>query len=403
MPGRGIKERLLHRIERDAVVTLTQTMVRTPSHINHTTHEQEMAKIVESTLLEMGCDVRFQEVEDGRANVIGVLKGEAPGPRLFLNGHMDTVPPGEMTDPYSASIRGGRLCGRGSADMKGAIAAMLVAMGAIAGSSVELRGEVAFAGTVAEETGAAGMQCLMDSDIVEADCCIVGEPTSLHIGVAHKGIEWLRITTTGVAAHASLPEVGTNAIMHMARLIARIEDELKPRLEQRTHELLGTSTVNIGTIHGGERPNIVPERCAITVDRRWLPGESIESIHKEFTEIVTSARDLFPDLDVSIERLPEIANVWHGPFESAGHSAILEVAANAVKQWSHKPEIIGLPYWTDGALVQRRGIPTLILGPGDPDQCHTIDESIRVDRLVAAARIYGQIILDLCGPKGDSP
>jgi len=159
--------------------------------------------------------------------------------------------------------------------------------------------------------------------------------------------------------------------------------------------------MNIGTINGGIRPNIVPESCRITVDRRWLPEESVESIRQELEEIINQVRRTIPELSVSIRRLPEISDVWHGPYETDKGSAILRVAEDALAAWGPAPpRLIGLPYWTDGALVQRRGISTIIVGPGDPAACHTADESVAIDRLLRAARTYCEIIVRFC--EGDS-
>lgn len=390
------QKELPYRIREEAVVALTQSLVSVPSHNDHPAKESQVAAIVGETLRSFGCEVAYQEVEPNRTNVVGVLRGSSSGRNILLNGHLDTVPPGQMLAPFSGSVRDGRILGRGTADMKGAIASMLVAMRTVAESSVQLAGDVIFAGTVAEESGAAGMNYLMESGAIVAAACIVGEPTSLDIGVAHKGIEWLEVSTAGVASHASIPGAGINAIAHMTEIVSALHRDLLPRLNERIHKLLGPSTMNIGTIQGGVRPNIVPERCSITVDRRWLPCESVESIREELDGIVSGVRRRIPELVVSIRRLPEISAVWHGPYETDMDSEILCVARGALSEWGRAPQLIGLPFWSDGALAQRRGIPTIIVGPGDATACHTADESVAVDRLLWASRSYCRMILDFC-------
>jgi len=360
--------------------------------------ERAVADVLKQRLEQMGCDVRLQEVEEGRANVIGILRGEGGGRALMFNGHMDTVPPGNMVDPFSGEIRDGAIHGRGSADMKSGIACMIAATEAIVGGGPALAGDVQFVWTVGEETGSRGMDAFIRDEEQFADFCVVGEPTGLALGLAHKGIEWLSITTTGKAAHASLPSEGTNAVVHMAHVVRALEEQLVPRLRRLHHALLGSPTLTVGTIRGGVKLNIVPASCTIEVDRRWLPEESVELVVKELQDILDDLEARVPGFRATLTRLPDISEVWHGPLQTAEKSQIARIAKQAIEKET-KPRTVGLPFWTDGALAHHAGIPTVILGPGDPEQCHTDDEHVPLDHVKKAARIYRTLCLSICGER----
>lgn len=378
-------------------------LVRIPSDVTTRRKEADVALFLKKTLKSFGCEVWLQEVEAGRSNVIGIMRGSGNGRSLMLNGHMDTVPPGAMQQPFTPEIQDGKLYGRGAADMKGGIAGMVAAMESIVREGIELAGDLVFVGTVAEETGSLGMNRFVQEAKFRADFCVVGEPTSLQLGLAHKGIEWVRITTKGKAAHASIPTAGISAISHMARIIRALEEELLPKLQARHHPLLGSPTITVGTIRGGERPNIVPDTCTIEIDRRWLPEESVDLVLEEFQEILDSLAEEIPGFQATISRMEEISAIWHGPFETSETSDIVAIARHATRKCAGKgPKVIGLPYWTDGALAHHAGIPTIILGPGDPDKCHSEDEYVSVAQLQDAARIYRDISLQICAKKAET-
>lgn len=390
-------EEVIKSIEVDEILKLTQELIRRQSHVNCDQKEREVAHFLEGYLEDFGCSVKLQEVAKDRPNVIAILPGNAGGRSLMFNGHLDTIPPAGMEDPFNPKVVGKKLFGRGSADMKGAIAAMAVAMKAIASHKIELKGDLIFTGTVGEEMGSPGMDYLIKHNDHKPAFCVVGEPTSLNIGLAHKGIEWIKIETKGKPAHGSTPQEGISAITHMACVIRILEEELIPRLKEKKHPLLGSPTLNIGTIKGGDKPNIVPESCFIQVDRRWVPGESIDSILDEIQAGLDKVSNEVPDLAVSFTRMKELADVYHGPFEiSEGHE-LVNIVREAVKKWSKdEPELVGLDYWTDGALAKRAGIPTVIFGPGAAAQAHTKDEFVKTNFLAKSGRAYCQIALDIC-------
>jgi len=244
-----------------------------------------------------------------------------------------------MKDTFSPRIEGeGKdaiLHGRGACDMKGAVAAMACTLVEIKKSGVPLTGELVFAGTVDEESGALGAKRLIDAGIVTT-CAVVGEPTSLRLAVAHKGSSFIRVTLYGRGTHGSCPDKGINAATYAARVAVALEEELRPQLAQRTHPLLGASTVSVGRICGGTKPNIVAETCEIDIDRRILPGES--NAVEEIRALVDKLCGDIDRLSVAVELLPQSGVVPHGPLETdptSSLSARREPTCTVLRKSSH--------------------------------------------------------------------
>lgn len=287
MPGAGVPT-----IDTDAVVTCARELVRAPSE-NPPGNEAPAAAVAERWCREAGFGVERIEDAPGRTNVIATLDSRKPGPTLLFNGHLDVVPIVDQSlwefPPFEAVVNGGVLHGRGSADMKGAIAAAVVAGHALR--------ETGFAGRyvlhlVADEEvfGPHGTIALRDRDRIVADAAIVGEPTSLRVGVAQRGLLWTRVTTHGEAAHGSIPDRGVSAIEAMARAVLA----LRSMSFDRKHPLLGTPSINIGTIRGGGKINIVPAQCEMEVDERVLPGDDRDfltaELQAEIDQVVSPAK-----------------------------------------------------------------------------------------------------------------
>jgi acetylornithine deacetylase/succinyl-diaminopimelate desuccinylase-like protein len=244
--------------------------------------EQRVADFVAVTAARAGLDIEFQKTLPGRVNLIARLRPKNRISRtILLAPHLDTVPAAHEKQ-FMPRREGDRLFGRGACDTKGSVAAMLSAVCDLAKSGQRPREtEIIFAGLVDEESAQAGSRALAAGKL-KADLAIVGEPTSLQVVTAHKGNIWLQLETQGKAAHGSRPELGRNAVHAMARVVDALETEYAAALrKRRQHPLLGHATVNVGTICGGTQPNIVPDACTITVDRRTLPGETEAEVKRE--------------------------------------------------------------------------------------------------------------------------
>ena len=295
--------------------------------------EKRMADFLASFAARAGLEVEFQKVAPGRANVIARLW--PPGKirqTILLAPHLDTV--GADDSQFVPRRKNGRLYGRGACDTKGSVAAMLTALCELANAKSRPREtEIVFAGLVDEENAQAGSRAFVgqasslsserDSASGKKLCtgfagagrqdarpalAIVGEPTRLQVVTAHKGSLWLQLETRGRAAHGATPQLGQNAIYEMARIVDLLATDYTARLRCRRHPLLGTATVNVGTISGGAQPNIVPDCCAITIDRRTLPGETESGVRREIAALLRARKIIGKHFQQEARALPAIGN-----------------------------------------------------------------------------------------------
>ncbi len=334
--------------------------------------EQRVADFLAAVAARAGLSVELQNVLPGRSNLIARLT--PPGKirqRLLLAPHLDTVPVAAASQ-FSPRKKNGRLFGRGACDTKGSVAAMLTALCELAHAKSRPRTtEIIFAGLVDEENAQAGSRALAASGL-KADLAIVGEPTQLKIVTAHKGSLWLKLETHGKSAHGARPDLGRNAVHAMARIVDALETSYAAQLRRRRHPLLGHATVNVGMIHGGTQPNIVPDMCAITIDRRTLPGETEAGVRREITAQL--ARKKIPAKFSRAKLLPAL------PLET-------NLSLPLVQQFMRnagQTRPAGVDYFCDASVLASGGIPSVVFGPGGIAQAHTADEWISLASLQRA-------------------
>ncbi len=368
------------------VIELARTLIRIPSASGS---EAALAACVADVMAAAG----FDRVEvDAWGNVIGARRSLQPGPTILFDGHMDVVDPGPepwQHDPYGAEVAGGRLYGRGAADTKGSLAAMLCA----AGSAGRLWGEVIVAATVCEEnlTGVALGHVL---DHVRADVVITGEPTGLRLGVAQKGRATIRLHASGRSAHTSRPDLGDNAAYKMIGAIERLRS-----LPQAVDPELGPGLLELVELASEPLPNqtLVPAGCRARFVARTLPGETPDS----FMRSLNAALSDLDGVTASIETLrqpcytgTELEAVdflppWRCPEDDPWRLRILAALASA----GLPQETFAAPCGTNASeSAGRRGIPSFILGPGTLAEAHIADEWVALDELAAAQRCYAAII-----------
>jgi acetylornithine deacetylase/succinyl-diaminopimelate desuccinylase-like protein len=253
------------------------------------TGERRVGEFLATVAASAGLEVEFQEILPGRSNVIArLLPPKKVRRTILLAPHLDTVVAAE--EQFIPRIKNGRLYGRGACDTKGSVAAMLMALITLAESPARPQETaIVFAGLIDEENAQIGSRALVARKF-KADLAIVGEPTCLGIITAHKGSLWLQLETKGRAAHGSTPHLGQNAIREMARVVEVLESQYAAQLRRRRHPLLGTGTVNVGTIAGGRQPNIVPDACSVVIDRRTLPGETEASVRREIKALLKAQK-----------------------------------------------------------------------------------------------------------------
>lgn len=376
-------------IDRNRLLGLASALVRIESLSGEEGH---VAEYIASYMEGEGLSVELQEIEGPRTdasryNVIGRLRFPSPGPRLLFTGHTDVVPPGEIgwtLSPYSGEVRGGRLYGRGSADMKGGIASMIEGACALRRAAWNGRGELLLAFVVGEEEDQAGTRKLVGTGRLGADFAYVGEPTELKPVACHNGLVAVTVTVIGRSAHASRPDEGLNAIDGMQLFLERLKG-LRQRVAAKNHRLTGRANLAPGTIRGGEVSNMVPDRCAVTLDRRLLPGEGSDGALREIEEIADFVRSLPEGFEVKLA-----PGLIEDPLETPpDHRVVVAVRQAIAAATGSDPGVVGWTATCDAGHLSSVGkVPTVVFGPGSLSQAHKPDEFVRVDELEVAARSY---------------
>jgi acetylornithine deacetylase/succinyl-diaminopimelate desuccinylase family protein len=383
------------------IIQLLIRLVKARSYPGIPQQEKEVVQELDNYLSSYGIETVVTEVCDGRPNLLACVEGVKPGPHLLLCGHTDTVPPNERSpvDLFAAIEKEGRLYGRGTADMKGALAAMAGALVDLKTSGTLTCGKVTLAAIIDEETQTLGSEHLVKSGF-KADASIVGEPTNNEIDVGHKGLEWLVVEFEGKAAHGGTPESGINAISAAAHFVQLVEKELIPEFRRRRDAILGLPAINIGTIQGGDQPSTVAAHCQIKLDRRWVNTETIEQVFEDLEILLEKIRFARPGLKTNVFRVPDsMATMLHGPVTiDAGHPVVL-AAQNALREHDLTAEPLGIfPAWTDAALISREAkIPSIIWGPGELNYAHSPEENIKLEDVILAKNLYAFAALSFTG------
>jgi succinyl-diaminopimelate desuccinylase len=392
-------------INHAGVATFLADLIRTPS-VNPPGNEGAVAALMTAKLSALGLETMTVEAAPGRPSVIGKLAGSGNGPTLLLNGHMDVQPPGHhwTRDPFAATIEGRRIYGQGAMDMKAGLAAIVYALEYLKDTGCRLAGDVIVT-AVADEVcgGHLGTGYLVGEGLVRADMAVVCEPTGDTVRVAHRGALWLEIGVSGKSAHGGRPWLGVNAVSKVARIIAAIEDELVPSLQERTHSLLPAPTINIGSIEGGTKVNLVADHASIQIDRRMVPGEDADAAEAEVVNLCRAfcSADT-EDWSVNVKRLMHVT-----PGEISADAPIVKACQSAHRTVTGEEAVIGSTAgFEDAHFLLEAGIPTAMYGPyrrternEDPHFTSSgmADESVDLDDVARAARIYAQLMIDQLG------
>lgn len=340
--------------------------------------EAQIAEVAADLLTGWGLDTHVVEVAKGRTNVVAELDGA--GPKLLLNGHLDTVGvQGMSIDPFAARLDGGRLLGRGSCDMKGGVAALMAAAARLAAHGP--RPNLVVALTADEEHASIGMDAFVQAGAT-ADLAVVCEPTSLQVMPAHKGFVWLAASFVGRAAHGSRPEVGVDAIRHAALYLATLDSHAAELRAKAPHSLLGHGSFHAGTIVGGTAESVYPDRCELAIERRTLPTESTATVVAPFRAALKELSRREPH----VQGMLEVSLVRPGTEVPADHPLVTGLLA-ASESSGVPPMVEGMTAWVDAAFLNQAGIPAVCYGPGSIEQAHTDDEWIDVREIVACAEV----------------
>ncbi len=364
------------------VIALTGELLKY-DNINPPGNEAGIARFAGNILADNGFRVQYHQYSDSRLHLIaerGLTENESP---IVLSGHFDTVPLGNkpwIGDPFSGDVHDGKIYGRGSSDMKGGLAAMIVAaIHSFEGPAPP--GGLRLIFSAAEELGCEGIRQLSGvlAEPGKASAIIVGEPTSNHPYTGHKGALYLNAVAKGVTAHSSMPHLGDNAIYKVAGAILKARDF---DFRAKNDPLLGLPTINVGRMNGGMNINSVPDHAEFSIDIR-------STSMVEHSELLSRlAAELGPE--ISLEVLVDMGPVFtdeSDPFARLVYDACgVEIDNNPLPRT--------MPYLTDGSVLQRlyNGVPTVILGPGQQEMAHQTDEFCYTGKLEEAVKIYYNII-----------
>lgn len=344
--------------------------------------ESGVAEYMRRFFAEHGIPSFEQPVFPGRSNIVGGLPGRNKNRRIVFEAHMDTAGvEGMRIGPFTPEVSGGKVYGRGACDTKGGLAAMMCALASLAKERLTPPCEIWVVGAVDEEFSFRGALKLCEG--LQAAAAVIAEPTSLRLVTATKGCLRFRIIVHGKAAHSSKPELGVNAVSQMIPIIVALERDAAS-FAAEPHPLLGRKTFNIGTIHGGTQVNIVPESCAIEIDRRLLPGEEPGEVLRKYTELVRG----IPGIDVEIQPLLEDL-----PLETPVESDVVRVASQVLAAVGLDGEPQGVPYGSDASKLSRAGVPSVVIGPGSIDQAHAAVEFVELSEVEQSFEFFRQFML----------
>ncbi|HHU68782.1 MAG TPA: M20 family metallopeptidase [Thermoanaerobacterales bacterium] len=401
MDENNLLKKLEEAVPINELVELVRKMISVPSHWDVPTMEEEIVSELADYFNDVGLSFELQPIDKRRSNIIARVQGAGGGRSLALNGHLDTVPPYNMTiDPFGAVIENNRIYGRGAVDMKGPIAAMIMTLLAFKRTGIELKGDLIFTGVLAEETNSDGCETLIESGF-RSDGAIVGEPSNREYAIAHRGLEWLEIEIIGKRAHGGIPEAGVNAIVNAAKFILRVQEKIVPRLKKLYHPHMGPSVMNFGRIEGGTQPSTVADRCIIQLDRRYIPVEKLEDVIKDYEDILRELSEEDPDFKWELRRMPSsIMKLYdHVPMETSPDHPLVHAVINSIEKITGvPPKMTTRRGWTDAAILNYYGkIPTVIYGPGDITRSHSSNEYITIEELWEGFKTYCLIAMDFCG------
>ena len=363
-------------IRQERLIKLTQKLIRINSE-NPPGNEYKIASFVREYLRRIGVAVKTYEFKKKRTNVIGIVKATAAKKKLLISPHLDTVPAGKnwVYPPFAGKIKNGRIYGRGASDCKGNLAASLEAINSIIEDGVKLSYDLVFAATADEESGSSlGLIPLLNKNIIKADYSLILDADELDIIVAQKGLIHMKVMIQGKKAHGAYPWRGENAIDIAIKAIREIKNR---EFRYAAHEYLHPPTINIGTIHGGDKVNIVADWCEFELDIRFLPGMRAQQILNRVEKDIKKYARKFK---IHIQGIQK-------PYEIDKKHILVTCLSKAIKAAGMHPRIKGSEGATVITFFQNKGIPAIAYGVGSKDVAHASDEYIKIDNLYKGTQV----------------
>ncbi len=357
-------------------------------------NEREIADFISGYIKEnAGIEASVWDFAPGRSNVMAKISGKSNENAVLLNGHLDTVPFGSLdswnTPPNKATIVGDTLYGRGAADMKSGLCAMLFAFCQLAKSGAVPQNDIYFIGTGDEETDGLGARSVAEKGLLDNVCSIViAEPTANKISVASKGALWLEISITGKTSHGAYPEQGVNA----AEISFVLTSELKKVVEGHGHPYLGNSTCTLTCITAGVKANVIPDNCKVVYDIRTVPSMCHDRLLLQIEEITNSVKALYPGCDFDINILTNRASVGI----DQQHPLVLSFGDSVKSVTEQEPQLAGTSFFSDATIFARsHNIPTILFGPGSSDEAHKPNESVDINDYLLSIDVYSEFLNSL--------
>jgi succinyl-diaminopimelate desuccinylase len=347
--------------------------------------ELAAAQIIRSHLQDHGIAAELTCWDKTRANIVAHIKSTGQKPALLFACHLDVVPPGEgkwKYPPFSATEDDGRVFGRGSADMKGSIAALITAVEQFTAGGAELKGDIIIAAVAGEEADSCGIKKFVadyKDKLLPVAGIVVAEPTSFEVITAHRGLLWLEVITKGKTAHGSMPHLGVNAINSMRLFLDEAE---KINLSSEKHPLLGDCSMSINTISGGKAVNVVPDRCSVKIDIRTIPSQSHAEIIEKFRSVFSHVKKTHPEFDAEVKAIRDV-----GALETDSNSKFVRQFCSVVGC----QETMTAGFCTDGPFLAGLGAPIVIFGPGKSELAHKPDEYIEISDLEEGVDVYRKL------------
>ncbi len=389
---------MLNKEQEQTVVRLCQELVKQRSYSGE---EQGVVKVLKENMEQMGFD---SVTVDKYGNIIGCIKGSRPGPKILFDGHIDTVPVQDAGkwehDPFAAEIVDDKIYGRGTSDMKGAVAAMTCAAANFAAATgKDFAGEIYVAGVVHEECFE-GVAARAISEAVHPDYVVIGEASQLNLKIGQRGRAEIVVETFGKPCHSANPEKGINAVYKMAKVIEAIRT-----LEPTHHPVLGDGILELTDIKSAPYPgaSVVPEYCRATYDRRLLVGETKESVLAPINALLDKLMAEDPQLKVKASYAVgrekcHTGNEIEGERFFPGwlydeKDEFVQAVYGELKAMGYDPSITQYNFCTNGShYAGEAGIKTFGLGPSRENLAHTINEYIEIDQLVKVCDCYGGVM-----------
>lgn len=385
MRGDKIMRILSKQIQKEEALKLLRDVIGIKT-INPDGDEKVLGEFIASYLHEKGCPAQILEFADKRANVIAILKGQDKGNTLLLNGHLDTVPFGDLkgweTHPDIATVKNGFLYGRGSSDMKGGLCAALYAFAQLAMEGFQPRNDIIFLGTGDEESLGLGAQKILENGLLDdVGKIIIGEPTGNGISIASKGTLWLEFIISGRTCHGAYPWEGVNAVEIAYELFGGI----RKLIGEDSHKYLSNPTCTITKIQGGVKANMIPDKCTMTLDIRTVPSIKHNQLLKLVDKIIENTEELNPGSKINYSILTNRMAVEIDP----EHSLVQQLSQSVQNVCGSKPMLTGTGFFSDASIFLRKyNIPTVLFGPGESSEAHKPNEKLSLDKYFESVECY---------------